>query len=217
MIQNSTELFKLLKKAGFDNISRDDWWWPNSGSFEVVVGAILTQNTKWENVEKSLNNLKDANLLNLKALASASIDTLQELIRPSGFYKAKSKNIKLISTNILNDFSSFESFKEIVDREWLLMQKGVGLETADSILNFACYKEAFVVDSYTNRLLRAFGYEFDSYEALQEWIVDSFYNGYIEVFPDSNRAQAYARAHGMVVEYCKVNKKGKMVDISKLR
>jgi len=57
MIQNSTELFKLLKKSGFDNTTRDSWWWPNSGSFEVVVGAILTQNTKWENVEKSLNNL----------------------------------------------------------------------------------------------------------------------------------------------------------------
>jgi endonuclease-3 related protein len=216
MIQISTELLKLLKDKGYDKPTRDSWWWPNSGTFEVLVGAILTQNTKWENVEKSLNNFKKFNLLNIENIANISLEELQELIRPSGFYKAKSKNIKQISQNIINDFGTFREFKELATREWLLLQKGVGQETADSILNYACYKEAFVVDSYTNRLLSAFGYEFEKYEELQEWIVDSFYQDYLEVFPNLSRAQAYARAHGMIVEYCKVNKKGKVVDISNL-
>jgi len=215
-MQSATELFSLLKLKGYDNTTQDEWWWPNSGTFEVVVSAILTQNTNWNNVEKSLKNLKEINTLELEKLANIPLETMQELIRPSGFYKAKSKNIKQLSKNILNDFTSFEEFKNRVNREWLLSQKGIGQESADSILNYACYKESFVVDSYTNRLLNTFGYEFDSYEALQEWIVDSFYSEYNEVFPKLNRAQAYARAHGMIVEYCKENKKGRVVDVSKL-
>jgi len=215
-MQSATELFGLLKLKGYDNTTRDEWWWPNSGTFEVVVSAILTQNTSWDNVEKALKNLKDTNTLELEKLANIPLETLQELIRPSGFYKAKSKNIKQLSKNILNDFSSFTEFKERVTRDWLLSQKGIGQESADAILNYACYKEAFVVDSYTNRLLNAFGYEFETYQALQEWIVDSFFDGFTEVYSNLSRAHAYARAHGMVVEYCKVNKKGRVVDVSEL-
>ncbi len=210
-MQSATELFKLLKVAGYDNKSRDSWWWPNSGSFEVVVGAILTQNTTWKNVEKSLANLK--NYLNLERFATLDIVTLQELIRPSGFYRQKANYLRLLSNSILEEFQTFQNFQEEVTKEWLLAQKGIGHESSDAILNYACYKEAFVVDSYTNRLLKAFGYEFNSYLELQEWIVDSFYNGYKEVFPTLSRANAYARAHGMVVEYCKVHSKRKEVDI----
>ncbi len=216
-MDNSTTLFKLLKKAGFDNPARDSWWWPNSGTFEVVAGAILTQNTTWLNVEKALNNLKKNNLLKLEELAIINLETLQELIRPSGFYKAKSKNINMLSYNILKDFGSFDIFKKEVSREWLLAQKGIGQESADAILNYACYKEYFVVDSYTNRLLRAFGYEFESYNELQEWIVDSFYSGFKEVFSNLSRANAYARAHGMVVEYSKIYSKRGKIDISILQ
>ena len=214
MITNSTELFKLLKTAGYDNKSRDSWWWPNSGSFEVVVGAILTQNTTWQNVEKALSNLEE--YLTLEKLANIDIFLLQELIRPSGFYKQKSKYIKLLSQNILEEFGDFDFFKSEVTRDWLLSQKGIGCESSDAILNYACYKEAFVVDSYTNRLLKAFGYEFNSYIELQEWITDSFYSGYKEIFPNLNRANAYARAHGMVVEYCKIHSKKGKVDIKEL-
>ena len=214
MIQNATELFKLLKAAGYDNKSRDSWWWPNSGSFEVVVGAILTQNTTWKNVEKSLQNLK--NYLNLEQFASLDTLALQELIRPSGFYRQKANYLKLLSNNILNEFQTFKNFQEQVTKEWLLTQKGIGHESADAILNYACYKEAFVVDSYTNRLLKAFDYEFNSYLELQEWIIDSFYNGYKEVFPTLSRANAYARSHGMIVEYCKVHSKRKKVEINEL-
>jgi len=217
MISSATELFFKLKEKGFDNKSRDPWWWPQSGTFKVVIGAILTQNTTWQNVEKAFCNLEEHSLLDLEALASISLARLEELIRPSGFYRAKSKNLQQLSTNILSEFGDFNGFQENATREWLLAQKGIGYESADAILNYACYKEAFVADSYTNRLLNAFGYEFDSYKALQEWIVESFYSGYSEVYPDLSRAQAYARAHGMVVEYCKVNKKGRVVDVSTLK
>jgi len=206
-------LFKKLKSLGYDNFSRDEWWWPNSGSFEVVVGAILTQNTTWESVEKSLKNLQ--NHLTLEKFASLDINILKEFIKPSGFYNQKAKYLKLLSQYIINDFKDFNNFKSEVSREWLLKQKGIGFESADAILNYACYKEAFVVDSYTNRLLREFGFEFESYSELQEWIVDSFYSGYKEVF-DFSRAKSYARAHGMVVEYCKKNRKKNKIDITEL-
>ena len=215
-MQNSTELFKRLKELGYDNFARDSWWWPNSGTFEVVIGAILTQNSSWSNVEKALTNLKEAKLLSLENIASTPIDILQDLIKPSGFYRVKAKNIQKLSQNIIADFNTFIEFKASVTRDWLLSQKGIGQESADAILNYACYKEAFVVDSYTARLLNGFGYEFNSYNELQDWIVESFYSGFKEVFPNLSRANAYARAHGMVVEYCKVNKKGRVVRVDEL-
>ena len=215
-MQNSTKLFKRLKELGYDNFARDSWWWPNSGTFEVVIGAILTQNSNWSNVEKALANLKQAKLLTLEDIANTPINHLEELIKPSGFYRVKAKNIQKLSQNIITGFNNFEEFKDSVSRDWLLSQKGIGQESADAILNYACYKEAFVVDSYTARLLNGFGYEFNSYNELQEWIVESFYSGYKEVFPNLSRANAYARAHGMVVEYCKVNKKGRVVRVDEL-
>ena len=163
-----------------------------------------------------MNNLKEANLLTVEKIASTPTDILEELIKPSGFYRVKSKNIQKLSQNIITDFNTFKDFQESVTRDWLLSQKGIGQESADAILNYACYKEAFVVDSYTARLLEAFGYEFNSYNQLQDWIVESFYDGYKEVFPNLSRANAYARSHGMVVEYCKVNKKGRAVSLTAL-
>ncbi len=212
-----TTLFKALKELGYNNKSRDSWWWPNSGSFEVVIGAILTQNTTWKNVEKSLNLLKENNLLSLKKISNLELQTLETLITPSGFYRQKSRYIKQLSKNILSEFQTFKEFKKSVTREWLINQKGIGNESADAILNYACYKEAFVVDAYTNRLLNAFGYDFNSYLELQEWIVDDFYDGYIEVFNNLSRANAYAIAHGMVVEYVKANSKRKIVNIDKIK
>ncbi len=216
MISSATELFLKLKELGYDNKARDPWWWPQSGSFKVVVGAILTQNTSWHNVEKSFLNLEEHSLIELEALASTPLALLEELICPSGFFRAKSKNLQQLSRNILDDFGRFDLFQESVTREWLLVQRGIGQESADAILNYACYQEAFVVDSYTNRLLQAFGYDFSSYDELQEWIVDDFYTNYKAVFPKLPRAQAYARAHGMVVEYCKVNKVGRKIKIEQL-
>ena len=216
MIDDSFTLLYLLKEAGYDRAYKDEWWWPNSGSVESLVGAILTQNSRWESVEVSLNNLKKDNFLSLEALASLSPVDIYTHIRASGFFRNKAKNIIELSKNILNSYHSFEEFRENVDRRWLLSQRGIGAESADAILNYTCYKEAFVVDSYTNRLLKAFGYEFDSYDAIQEWIIEGVYNRYNKLFPNFSRAKVYARSHGMIVEYCKENKKGHNIDISKL-
>ncbi len=214
---NLIEILIKLKELGYDNISQDNWWWPNSGTFEVVVGAILTQNTKWENVQKSLNNLKQNNTLSLEKFSNIDIELLQHLITPSGFYKQKSRYLKDISTNILKDYKSFEEFKESATRDWLLDQRGIGQESADAILNYACYKEAFVVDAYTNRLLKAFDYEFESYNELQDWMIENIYTNYIQIYPTLNRANAYARIHGLIVEYVKINSKGKAVDVGELK
>jgi len=216
MISSATELFYKLKECGYDDSSRDPWWWPQSGTFECVIGAILTQNTTWSNVEKALENLKSASLLDLESLSIAPLPLLEELVRPSGYYRTKAKNILQLSKNIQSQFTTFSNFQELVTREWLLAQRGIGPESADAILNFACYQEAFVVDNYTKRLLMAFGYDFEHYDLLQEWIVDDFYSRYSEVYPTLSRAQAYARAHGMIVNYCKEHKKGKVIDITHL-
>jgi len=216
MINSATELFLKLKEQGYDNQSRDPWWWPQSGTFKVVIGAILTQNTTWLNVEKTFKNLEEHHLIELEALASVDNTLLEKLLRPSGFYRAKSKNTLQLSLNILQEYGTFKNFQNSVTRAWLLAQRGIGEESADAILNYACYQEAFVVDNYTNRLLQAFGYEFTTYQELQEWIVEDFFSSYNAVFPELPRAQAYARTHGMVVEYCKINKSGRKIKIDML-
>jgi endonuclease-3 related protein len=211
-MSNSWELYQALKKIGYLKEERDPFWWPNSGTFEVVVGAILTQQTKWQKVEKSLQNLKDAELLSLEKLAECDLKELQIMIKPSGFYNTKAKYLKGIATTILNEFGSFENFKAEVTREWLLNQKGVGEETADSILCYACYKPHFVVDSYTDRILRAFGYEFESYKEIQEWMS----RGIVENVSSRDLHRVYARFHGKIVEFSKEYVKGKRVDTTVL-
>ena len=196
---------------GYLKEERDEFWWPNSGSFEVIVGAILTQQTKWQKVEKSLANLEGK--LSLEELASIDLKELQTLIKPSGFYNTKAKYLKGICQNILDDFGSFEKFKDEVSREWLLSQKGIGDESADSILCYACYREVFVVDSYTDRILRAFGYEFESYQDIQEWMQ----RGIVENIGESELHKVYARFHGKVVEFAKDFVRGKRVDIEELK
>ena len=114
-------------------------------------------------------------------------------------------------------FGSFEIFCENVSREWLLAQKGIGEESADSILCYACGHEAMVVDAYSARLLYAFGYEFESYEALQAWFREGIEANWAKVVSLYGRElslnELYARFHGKIVEFCKENSRGKVVDI----
>jgi len=206
-VHSSKEFYEALKKLNLLEDLRDPYWWPNSGTFEVIVGAILTQQTKWQKVEKSLANLKDADLLNLEKLAMCDLKELQTLIKPSGFYNTKAKYLKGISKAVLDEFGSFEEFKEEASREWLLAQKGVGEETADSILCYGCYRPEMVVDSYTDRILRTFGYEFESYGDIKEWLVSGYHD---------KDSQFFALYHGMIVEFAKLYVKGKKVDITPL-
>ncbi len=217
MIATSFDLLILLHTLGYDNSTRDPWWWPHSGTFETLVGAILTQNTTWQSVEKSLDALRQAGLLSPEAFVQTPVEVLEPLIRPSGYYRNKSRNLQALSRALLDDFGDFETFAVQVSRDWLMARRGVGNETADAILNYACYREAMVVDSYTARLLEALGHPQPDYFHVQGWMLEGLPDGCRQVFPNLPLAQCCARYHGMVVEYAKVNKKGKRVDVEPLK
>ncbi len=133
--------------------------WPISGHFrparfEVVVGSLLTQNTSWRNVEKALQRMILSGLVEAGAIVSHPRDLLEEVIRPSGFYRQKTRALREISNFIL----SFPGdFYRQVSRKQLLSLKGIGYETADSILLYSCDRPEFVVDSYTHRFLSRYG------------------------------------------------------------
>lgn len=149
-------------------------WWPGETPFEVCVGAILTQNTAWTNVEKAIDNLKRKNLLTPKALFSLPDEQLAELIRPSGYFNLKAKRLKGFLRFLENDCggSLDRLFAEPLEslRPRLLSVYGIGPETADSILLYAGHKPAFVVDAYTCRIFSRLGYveEGVSYHAMQQ-------------------------------------------------
>ncbi len=208
MVESSYDLYLALKKLDLLE-NKPELWWPNAYKFEVIVGAILTQNSQWTRVEVSLENLRTNHILSLESLAAAEIELLVECIRPSGFHKAKSKNIQMLCQNIISDFGDFENFQYEVSREWLLSQRGIGPESADAILCYGCKREVMVVDKYTQQLLQALGREFDQYDDIQSWCVDGFRSD------DLHRDLALF--HGMIVEYMKQYKKGKVVDIESLQ
>jgi len=207
IMNNSYELWLALKKQGLLTETSPPYWWPNVKTFDVVVGAILTQQTKWDKVKLSLQNLQDSNLLSLEKLSQTPLMTLEELIRPSGFYKKKAKVLHTLTRAIVEEFGDFEHFQNSVTREWLLAQKGIGFESADAILCYACGRDVMVVDNYTNKLMKAFGYEFDSYDALQEWMmhgIEENYNEICKYYHDGvSFFTIYSRFHGKIVEYMK--------------
>ncbi|WP_456451235.1 3-methyladenine DNA glycosylase [Hydrogenimonas sp.] len=216
---NSYELLEALHAQNLPVQERDPWWWPNSGTYEVVIGAVLTQNTRWPKVEEALENLRSLGALSIGGLAKLDEETLREAIKPAGFYNTKAKRLKLLNQAVGDKFGDFATFQLEVDRRWLLGKKGVGEETADAILNYACYREAMVVDAYTAALLRSFGYEFEDYRALQAWLIEGLKDYDIKVrklFPNIPKAQIYALFHGMIVEYVKGHKRGKKVNVAPL-
>jgi endonuclease-3 related protein len=118
------------------------------------------------------------------ALAQCAPEDLEVLIRPSGFYRNKARNLIALAHHLLSDFGSFEAFAANVSRSWLLARRGIGPESADAILNYACYREAFVVDSYTARLLDALGIEVHGYDAVQQWCRAGIVGREAELFPN---------------------------------
>ncbi|WP_121628686.1 3-methyladenine DNA glycosylase [Poseidonibacter antarcticus] len=210
-ISNSYDLLLFLKEQNLID-EKDEYWWPNDNSFEILLGAILTQNTKWTNVEKSLDNLKNLNINSLEKLSQIDLQTLIFAITPSGFKNQKSVRLISLSKNILEVFGTFENFCLKVDRRWLLEQKGIGPETADAILCYSCKQEYMVVDSYTNRLLKRFGYEFESYEELQNWCEYGINENYDKIAKLYNYEislnKVYSRFHGKIIEFMKRNPKG---------
>ncbi|HEQ79058.1 MAG TPA: hypothetical protein ENN76_02195, partial [Euryarchaeota archaeon] len=133
----------------FDKLSK--WkdvgtWWPGEDPFEIAVGAILTTRTRWENVRTSISKLKSAGLLNPKDMKRASREEVESLIRPCGFYRQKAERLQLMA----RFFCDLDGRRPT--REKLLSLKGIGEETADSILLYSFDVPVFVVDAYTLRL-----------------------------------------------------------------
>ena len=132
-------------------------WWPAENSFEVIVGAILTQNTAWVNVEKAIANLRKAGMLDAHKLSLLPQKKLAALIRPAGFYNIKARRLKeflnFFSACYQLDLKRMQRVPLSGLRRQLLSVHGIGAETADSILLYALAKPSFVVDSYTKRIL----------------------------------------------------------------
>lgn len=136
-------------------------WWPVDLQYhklkgtdqrdEVIIGAVLTQNTSWKNVERSLENLKREGELSLGFVREVNLDRLRELIKPSGFYNQKALTLKAVA-----EFINPTDFVKTVSREALLKVKGIGFETADAILLYAGERLSFVVDKYTQRFIKRF-------------------------------------------------------------
>ncbi len=179
------------------------YWWPSYGTFEVVVGAVLTQNTTWTNVEKSLQNLQ--NHLTLESFLQLDEEDLKERIRPSGFYNQKAPRLLVLTKAIQNDFGSFESFQKRVDRLWLLAQKGIGKESADAVLCYACKRPTLVVDAYTQRVLAEFEIVFKRYDEYKLYLESGVQENWERLKDEyeEDLALFYARFHGMFVEYAK--------------
>ena len=172
-------------------------WWPADSPFEVMVGAILTQNTSWANVEKAINNLKEVNALNIHTLIELSEENLAKLIRPSGYFNIKSKRLK----NFAHWFETegrFNRLKELDDqtlRKRLLKVNGIGPETADDILLYAFERPFFVIDTYTRRLFKTLNLISgdEPYEALRQYFESS-------LTPDITLFKEY---HALIVRHAK--------------
>lgn len=139
-------------------------WWPAETPFEVMVGAVLTQNTNWQNAEEAIKNLRGANLLDPTALAKTDLEKIQELIKPAGYYRQKAARLKRLTDWVMKrfvpgdtEFGAIQWEPADVLREELLAINGIGPETADSILLYALEKPVFVIDAYTVRILGRHG------------------------------------------------------------
>ena len=149
-------------------------WWPAETQFEVIVGAYLTQNTAWTNVERALTNLRDARLLSEEGIRKVRLPRLERLIRPSGYFRQKAKRLKIFVAFLDKQYSGSlqKLFAEPTAklRDELLNLNGVGPETADSILLYAGNHPVFVADAYTRRILERHGVlpEKTAYEEIRE-------------------------------------------------
>lgn len=165
-------------------------WWPGDSPFEVMVGAVLTQNTSWSNVEKAISNLKQKGYLDPYKILDLSLKELAEIVKPSGFFNVKAKRLKSLIYFFVEEYDA-DIRKMLKDdlfslRKKLLSVNGIGKETADSILLYALNKPIFVIDAYTKRIFSRHGIisEEMDYDDLQSFFMRhlpqdvSLYNEY---------------------------------------
>lgn len=179
-------------------------WWPvlsknkKQAKFEVCMGAILTQNTNWQNVERAIKNLYDKKLFSPKKVLGVRFQALEAQIRPSGYYRVKTRKLKEFSRMLIKDFNGDmdKLFKLPLPkaREKLLNTWGIGPETADSMLLYAGYKPIFVIDAYTVRLAKRLGLKKTDYHSLQKYFMDNL--------PKS--VKIYNEFHALIVRWGKM-------------
>jgi len=176
-----SERIKRFYKKLYEHYGPQDWW-PGDSPLECVLGAILTQNTSWKNVEKAIQNLKSLNLISIDKLKLLTTDELAHLIRSSGYFNQKALKIKNFVKFITENYSGslHNMFDEDIHalRDKLLRIKGIGPETADCIILYGGSKPIFVIDTYTYRVLWRHGLvpEQTSYNEMQELFMDSLEN-----------------------------------------
>jgi endonuclease-3 related protein len=174
-------------------------WWPAETPFEVVVGAILTQNTAWTNVELAIAGLKAAGVLRPEGLRELARDRLEELIRPAGFFRQKARRLQLFVAHLFarcgGDLRSLLAGPLRDVRAELLSLEGIGPETADSILLYAGEHPTFVVDAYTRRLFTRLGilHGTEGYEQIRSL--------FMVALPEE--ADLFNEYHALIVEECK--------------
>ena len=178
-------------------------WWPGETELEVIVGAVLIQNTNWKNVEKAILNLKGKGRLCLHQLNALSVSELAQMIRPAGYFNVKAKRLKnlidLLRERYHLDLSRLLDEETDTIRQELLSVNGIGPETADSILLYAARRPVFVVDAYTHRILRRHGMtdEQTEYHELQSL--------FMEHLPDD--PTLFGEFHALIIktgkEYCR--------------
>jgi endonuclease III related protein len=166
-----TEVYRRL----FDAFGPQHWW-PGETPFEVMVGAVLTQNTNWQNVERAITNLRDADLLDPQALHDVPVEELEDLIRPAGYFRVKARRLRALLELLVERYGGSIDAMFAVElpelRRQLLEVNGVGPETADSILLYAGELPSFVVDAYTYRIFSRHGWiGFDAdYHQIQDYV-----------------------------------------------
>lgn len=147
-------------------------WWPGDSAFEIMVGAVLTQNTAWANVEKAIANLRIANLLSPQAIIDTRSTRLAKLIRPSGYFNVKAKRLRALCHWVIDQggIDNIHTLSTAELRAALLEVHGVGPETADDILLYAFRRPVFVIDTYTRRIFSRLGLitGTEDYEGLRE-------------------------------------------------
>ncbi len=201
--KDSGKLFLNIYHCLFNKFG-PQYWWPGDSPFEIMIGAILTQNTNWKNVEKAINNIKKAKLMNPQKLLK-NMDRIPDLIKPSGFYRLKSKRLiaflKYFVENYEGNIANFETMATEIIRKELLSIPGIGYETADSILLYALGRPVFVVDAYTRRIL-------SRHKLINQ---DAHYDEIKRLFEGNlyKDTQLYNEYHALIVrlgkEFCKKN------------
>lgn len=210
----------LLRHYGAQN------WWPARSRFEVIVGAILVQNTAWRNAEVALRKLRTARVLHPAGIRRTPILRLEELVRSSGYYRQKAQRLKAF-VRFLDDgyggsLQRMFAQKTATLREQLLGVHGIGEETADAILLYAGGHEAFVVDAYARRVAERHGFKWAKYAAVQAAYVEALQGMEASClsspsprYPPSRmsrrgssaRAKLFQEAHAVLVrvgsEFCK--------------